>query len=72
MQLAIPNITLLYDDDITPHDLAIASIDTMLYTSKPSFANHKMYSKEHKTILMELHHVIMHLILVVAVIPFLD
>ena len=48
MQLAIPNITLLYDDDITPHDLAIASIDTMLYTSKPSFANHKMYSKEHK------------------------
>lgn len=50
MQLAIPNITLLYDKDITPHDLAIASIDTMLATSKPSFANHKMYSAEHKDI----------------------
>lgn len=48
MQLAIPNITLLYDEDITPKDLALQAIDTMLYTSKPSFANHKMYSAEHK------------------------
>ena len=47
MQLAIPNITLLYDEDITSDDFALACIDTMLYTSKPSFANHKMYSKEH-------------------------
>lgn len=48
MQLAIPNITLLYDKDITSKEFALASIDTMLATSKPSFANHKMYSKEHK------------------------
>lgn len=47
MQLAIPNITLLYDKDITSDEFAIECIDTMLYTSKPSFANHKMYSKEH-------------------------
>lgn len=72
MQLAIPNITLLYDDDITPHDLAIASIDTMLYTSKPSLQIIKCIVRSIKIILMELHHVIMHLILVVAVIPFLD
>lgn len=48
MQLAIPNITLLYDKDITPDSLALEAIDTMLYTSKPSFANHKLYSFEHK------------------------
>lgn len=48
MQLAVPNITLLYDEDLTPYDLAIKAIDTMLYAAKPSFANHKMYSLEHK------------------------
>lgn len=48
MQLAIPNITLLYDEDITPDSLALMAIDVMLKTSKPSFANHKMYSLEHK------------------------
>lgn len=48
MQLAIPNITLLYDKDITPKELALHSAKCMLKTSKPSFANHKMYSSEHK------------------------
>lgn len=46
MQLAVPNITLLYNEDITPEDLAVASIDCMLKTSKPSFANDKMYAAE--------------------------
>lgn len=46
MQLAVPNITLLYNEDITPESLALASIDCMLKTSKPSFANDKMYASE--------------------------
>lgn len=46
MQLAVPNITLIYNEDITPDDLALASIECMLKTSKPSFCNDKMYSKE--------------------------
>lgn len=46
MQLAIPNLTLRYDEDITPDDLAIETIKCMLKTSKPSFANHKMFVKE--------------------------
>lgn len=49
MQLAIPNLTLLYDEDITPRDLALRCVKCMLKTSKPSFANHKMYSKEHES-----------------------
>lgn len=50
MQLAIPNLTLLYEEGVTPDELALASIDSMLYTSKPSFANHKMYSEENKKV----------------------
>lgn len=46
MQLAIPNITLLYDEDITSDDFAKCCLDVMLKTSKPSFANHKLYFKE--------------------------
>lgn len=46
MQLAVPNITLLYDEDETPEDLAIASVKCMLATSKPSFANNKKYASE--------------------------
>lgn len=48
MQLAIPNLTLLYNEDETSDDFAINCIDTMLYTSKPSFCNDKMYKQEHK------------------------
>ncbi len=48
MQLAVPNITLLYNEDITPTDLGVACVECMLKTSKPSFANDKMYSLEHK------------------------
>lgn len=48
MKLAVPNITLLYNEDITPTSLALDSIDSMLKAAKPSFANDKMYSLEHK------------------------
>lgn len=48
MQLAIPNLTLLYDENETSDELALAAIQCMLATSKPSFANHAMYKKEHE------------------------
>lgn len=43
MQLAIPNLTLLYNPEETSDEFAKASIDCMLATSKPSFANDMMY-----------------------------
>lgn len=43
MQLAIPNITLLYDPEQTSDEFAAACLDCMLATSKPSFANDVMY-----------------------------
>ena len=46
MQLAIPNLTLKYDPDITPDDFALKCIRTSLKTAKPSFANHKMFVSE--------------------------
>ena len=46
MQLAVPNITLKYDEDITPDDFAKKAIVSMLKCAKPSFANHKMFTKE--------------------------
>ena len=46
MQLAIPNLTLKYDKDLTSDDFALACVKCMLRTAKPSFANHKMFSKE--------------------------
>ncbi len=46
MQLAIPNLTLLYDPEKTSDEFALACIDCMLATSKPSFANDVMYRSE--------------------------
>jgi len=46
MQLAIPNITLLYNEKITSDAFAIKCVDCMLATSKPSFANDELYSKD--------------------------
>ena len=46
MQLAIPNITLKYDPDLTSDDFALACIKCMLKTAKPSFANHRMFVEE--------------------------
>ena len=46
MKLAVPNITLKYDPDITSDDFALLCIESMLETAKPSFANHKMFVRE--------------------------
>lgn len=46
LQNAVPNLTLLYDPDITPDDFARQAIKTSLKSAKPSFANHKMFVKE--------------------------
>ena len=46
MQLAIPNITLKYDKDLTSDDFALACVKCMLKSAKPSFANHRMFVKE--------------------------
>lgn len=46
MQLAVPNMTLRYDPETTGDDFALACIRTMLKTAKPSFANHRMFTKE--------------------------
>lgn len=48
MELAIPNITLLYDPAITTEEDALYSIDSMLHTAKPSFANDAMFKKDFK------------------------
>ncbi|MBQ8622080.1 MAG: YjjI family glycine radical enzyme [Oscillospiraceae bacterium] len=42
---AIPSITLLYDPAITPDDFARSCVECALACAKPSFANHREYSK---------------------------
>ena len=46
MQLAIPNLTLKYDPEITSDEFAELCAICMMKTAKPSFANHKMFVKE--------------------------
>lgn len=46
MQLAIPNISLKYDENKTSDEFANMAIKCMLKTAKPSFANDVMYSQE--------------------------
>ena len=46
---AIPSMTLLYDPDITPDDFARTCVECALACAKPSFANHKEYSKLYTT-----------------------
>lgn len=43
MQLAIPNLSLKYDELITSDEFAKLAGECMLKTAKPSFANNKMY-----------------------------
>lgn len=43
LQNAVPNLTLKYSDE-TPDDFALEAIATGLTASKPSFANHRMYT----------------------------
>ena len=46
LQDAVPNITMKYDEDITPDDFALIGVKTALKCAKPSFANHKMFVSE--------------------------
>ncbi len=41
-----PNLTLLYDDELTSDEFANECLKVTLKAAKPSFANHKMYSKD--------------------------
>ena len=41
-----PNLTLKYDEEVTPDDFAILAIETSLKVAKPSFANNKMFRKD--------------------------
>ena len=47
LELPTPNLTLKYSEE-TSEKLAIAAINTSLITAKPSFANHKVYTKDFK------------------------
>ncbi|NLC96608.1 MAG: YjjI family glycine radical enzyme [Erysipelotrichaceae bacterium] len=46
MELAIPNLTLKYDPDLTSNEFAELAAKCMLKTAKPSFANNKMFKSE--------------------------
>lgn len=46
MQLAVPNITLKYDPELTSDEFAQLCAKCMLKTAKPSFANHRMFAQE--------------------------
>ncbi|MCD7752286.1 MAG: YjjI family glycine radical enzyme [Lachnospiraceae bacterium] len=46
LELAVPNISLKYDPDITPDDFALEAVKTCLRSAKPSFANDKMFRSE--------------------------
>ena len=46
LQNAVPNLTLKYEEGVTPDEFALAAINSCLSCASPSFANHKMFSKE--------------------------
>ncbi len=41
-----PNLTLKYDEGLTPDDFAIQCIETSLKVAKPSFSNYQMFQKD--------------------------
>jgi YjjI family glycine radical enzyme len=43
---SVPNVSFLYDPDLTPDDYARAAAVTALGSAKPSFANHRMFLSE--------------------------
>lgn len=43
---AVPNLTLKYEEGVTPDDFALAAVQTALKSAKPSFANHKMFCND--------------------------
>lgn len=46
LEHAVPNLTLKYQEGITPDDFALQAIRTILRSAKPSFANHGMFKSE--------------------------
>ena len=46
MQLAIPNLSLKYDPELTSPEFAELCAKCMMKTAKPSFANHRMFESE--------------------------
>ncbi len=46
MQLAMPNLTLKYDPDVTSREFASLCAHCMLKSAKPSFANHRMFVQD--------------------------
>lgn len=46
LENTVPNLTLLYDPEITPDDFALAAIDTQMAVAKPAFANYQAFKKE--------------------------
>lgn len=46
MQLAVPNLTIKYDEEKTSDEFALHCLKCMLKTSKPSFANDEMFRKD--------------------------
>lgn len=43
---AVPNMTMKYDEDITPDAFAIECVRAALASAKPSFGNHRMFKSE--------------------------
>ncbi len=46
LEHAVPNISMKYDESITPDDFALCGINAALHSAKPSFANHAMFKSE--------------------------
>ncbi|MDO4632391.1 MAG: YjjI family glycine radical enzyme [Eubacteriales bacterium] len=46
LEHAVPNLTMKYDENITPDDFALAGVRAALKSAKPSFANHAMFREE--------------------------
>jgi len=46
LQNAIPNMTLLYDKEKTPHSFAVKCIESSLICANPAFANDRMFKKD--------------------------
>ena len=46
LEQAVPNLTLKYEQGVTDDDFALSAVDCALSSAKPSFANHKMFTKD--------------------------
>lgn len=46
LEQAVPNLSMKYEEGVTDDDFALAAVDCALHSAKPSFANHRMFTKE--------------------------